>query len=107
MELKDEVNEVRQEVNEMSFAMEMINFVKEQTERTNKRLVIVIIIILVLWGGTIGGFFYYVTNYGYEDTIETSQEVDDIDTIENSYIINGGDYNGEDKTNTKTYKKES
>jgi len=114
MGIKEEVNDVKEEIEEMSFAMEMLKFSKQQAEINNrnlafanKRLVIIIIIILVLWGGTIGGFFYYVTHYGYEDTIETSQEVDDIDTIENSYIINGGDYNGEGKTNTKTYKEES
>lgn len=101
MTLREDAEELDKQVNEMSFAMEMINFVKEQTEKTNKRLVAIIIIILVLWGATIGGFVYYICNYTYEDTVETTQEVDDIDSIDNSYIINGGDYNGENKANPK------
>lgn len=103
MTLKEDVREIEKEINETSFAMEMINFLKDQTDKVNRRLVAIIFVILFLWGLTIGGFVYYITNYTVTDEVETSQEVDDIDTIENSYIINGGDYNGEDKTNSKTH----
>lgn len=108
MGIKNEVEEVREQVEEMSFAMEMLEFSKEQAERNNKilektirRLVIIIILLLVSNVATIGGFYYYITNYGILDTTETSQEVDNIDAVENSYIINGGDYNGEYKTDKK------
>ena len=102
MELKDEVNEVRQEVNEMSFAMEMINFVKEQTEKTNKRLFAIILILILCLGVSIA-YYIYLLNDITEVETEYTQEVTDVDNIGGN-LINNGDIYGESKTNNKDQK---
>lgn len=103
MNLQQDVNDIKQEVSELSFAMEMVNFLKEQTEKTNKRLVSIIHMLLVAGFLTIafitGGFLYYIINYTYETSTVTSQEVSGIETVENSNIVNGGDLNGENQAN--------
>lgn len=76
---------------EQSFAMELL----QDYKKANKRLFIIIIIILTMWFGTIGYLIYILNDIG---TIETKQEIEDVDKIENSNITNGDMY-GEDKTN--------
>ena len=99
VELVDKTNEV-----EKSLAMEMLEFSKQQLEhlaKNYKTLYIVLIIVIILWFASMIGGYYYITHFGIVDNVETSQEIDEIDNIENSYIINGGDYSGENKTNPK------
>lgn len=76
-----------------SFAMELLNDYK----KTNKRQFIIILVILTMWFATGCYLIYILNDIG---TIETtnSQEISDVDTIENSNITNGDLY-GEDKTN--------
>lgn len=78
---------------EQSFAMELL----QDYKKANKRLFIIIIIILAMWFCTIGYLIYILNDIG---TIETTskQEIEDVDTIENSNVTNGDMY-GEDKTN--------
>ena len=76
---------------EQSFAMELL----QDYKKANKRLFIIIIIILIMWFCTIGYLIYILNDIG---TIETKQEIEDVDKIENSNITNGDMY-GEDKTN--------
>ena len=76
---------------EQSFAMELL----QDYKKANKRLFIIIIIILAMWFCTIGYLIYILNDIG---TIETKQEIEDVDKIENSNITNGDMY-GEDKTN--------
>ena len=76
---------------EQSLAMELLSDLK----KTNKRQFIIIIIILVMWFLTIGYLVYILNDIG---TVETTQEIQDVDTIENSSITNGDLY-GEDSTN--------
>lgn len=85
--MKKEVEEVK----EKSLAMEMLSDYK----KTNKRQFIIILVILTMWFITIGYLVYVLNDIG---VIETSQEIQDVDTIENSNITNGDMY-GEDKTN--------
>ena len=94
MSLKDEVLEMKKEVQavkEQSLAMELIKDYKKQ----NKRQFVITLVILVMWFLTIGYLVYILNDIG---TIETTQEIQDVNTIENSNITNGDSY-GENKTN--------
>ena len=95
MGLKEEVIEMKkevQEVKEQSLAMELLSDYK----KANKRQFIIILVILIMWFITIGYLVYVLNDIGTIETT-TSQEVSDVDTIENSNITNGDLY-GEDKT---------
>lgn len=74
-----------------SLAMELLNDYK----KANKRQFIIILVILTMWFATIGYLVYILNDIG---TIETTQEMQDVNTIENSNITNGDMY-GENKTN--------
>ena len=110
MEIEENIKKLEKKVEKQSLAMELLEFSKEQNkqlertnkrlERTNKRLIIVLIIILVLWFATIGAFLYYINTTGYVETDEYSQEIKDIDSVNNSKIINGDEY-GENNSNKK------
>ena len=76
-----------------SLAMELLNDYK----KTNKRQFIIILVILTMWFITIGYLVYILNDIG---TIETTQEIQDVETIQNSNITNGNMY-GEDKTNNQ------
>lgn len=95
MGIKDDINEIRnevQEVKEQSFAMELLH----DSRKTNKRMFIIILVILIVWFLTIAYLVYILNDIG---TIETStQEISNIDTIENTNLVNGDNY-GEDKAN--------
>ena len=79
MAVKKEVNELK----EKGFALALLSDFKKQ----NKRQFIIILVILVLWFITIGYLVYVLNDIG---TIESTQEITDIDTINNSSISNGG-----------------
>lgn len=76
---------------EQSFALDLLRDYKKQ----NKRQFIVILVILTMWFVTIGYLVYVLNDIGVETT---TQEISDVDTIENSNVTNGDIY-GEDKTN--------
>ena len=85
MEIKKELEEVREE----SFAMELLKDYK----KANKRQFIIILVILTMWFATIGYLVYVLNDIGViEET--TTQEVTDIDTV-NGSIVNDGDVYGE------------
>ena len=92
MSMKDEVLELKkelEEVREETFAMELL---KDQRKQ-NKRQFVVILVILAMWFATIGYLVFILIDIGViEET--TTQEVTDIDT-ENGSIVNNGDINGE------------
>lgn len=68
-----------------SFALELIQDYKKQ----NKRQFIVILVILTMWFATIGYLVYLLNDIGVEETTETyTQEINDVDSIENSTINN-------------------
>lgn len=103
MEIEENIEKLEKKVEKQSLAMELLEYSKEQNkqlEKTNKRLIIVLIIILVLWFATIGAFLYYINTTGYVETDEYSQEIKDIDSVNNSKIINGDEY-GENNSNKK------
>lgn len=88
-EEKIEVN--YKKIKENSYALEILRDYKE----ANKRQFIIIISILVMWALTICYLVYILNDIGVEETTTTTktQEVRDINTMDNSNIVNG-DYNG-------------
>lgn len=91
MTLKEEVLEMKKEVQEIqehSFAMELLTDQKKQ----NKRQFITILVILGMWFATIGYLVYVLNDI---DTKTTTQEVTDIDSIGGN-IVNKGDFDGQD-----------
>lgn len=89
MGLKEEVLEMKkevQEIQEQSFAMELLKDQKKQ----NKRQFIIILVILGMWFATIGYLVYVLNDIGTETT---TQEVTDIDSVDRN-IVNKGDING-------------
>ena len=93
MGLKEEVMDLKKEVKavkEQSLAMELLGDYK----KANKRQFVIILVILAMWFITIGYLVYVLNDIG---TIETTQEITDVDTIENSNVTNGDMY-GQDKT---------
>lgn len=77
---------------EKGLALELLSDYK----KANKRQFIIIIVILVMWFLTIGYLVYVLNDIGTIETT-TTQEVQDVDKIENSNITNGDMY-GENKT---------
>lgn len=77
-------------------ASEMLHILKTQ----NKRLFIIWIITFIAFIGLLTYTIYLLNDIGTEEITQettTEQSIEDIDTIENSYIINGDNY-GENKT---------
>lgn len=96
MGLKEEVLEMKkevQEIQEQSFAMELLKDQKKQ----NKRQFIIILVILGMWFATIGYLVYVLNDIGTETT--TTDETYDMSTEEgnNNYI--GGDNNDKVENN--------
>lgn len=88
--MKEDINMAKKELNELkehSLAMEIL---REQ-KKSNKRLFVALIVVLCMWFATIGYLVYVLNDIG---TIETIQEVEDIDTIGGN-IVNNGDVYGE------------
>lgn len=94
MSIREDIEKVEskmKKIEEESLAMELLKSCK----KTNARLFIIIIVILIMWFSTIGAFLYYINTTGFEE--ERKQEIEDIDDLSNSNIINGDVY-GNDKT---------
>ena len=92
LEMKKEVEEIQEE----SFATQILKDYKKQS----KRQFIVILVILGMWFATIGYLVYVLNDIGTITEETTTQEITDFDTI-NGNIVNKGDINGEDKTDSK------
>ena len=91
MNLKEEIEDVKKEVKEIeeeSFAMELLKDQKKQ----NKRQFIVILVILIMWFATISYLVYVLNDIG---TQTTTKEVTDIDSVGGN-IVNKGDIYGQD-----------
>ena len=91
MSIKEDVEKVQNKIEHIeaqNFASELLH----DSKIANKRIFLALIIILFMWFTTIGYLIYVLNDIGTETT--NTQEITDIDTIENSSIINGGN-NGE------------
>lgn len=88
MGIREEVLEMKKEVEEMqeeSLAMSLLKDYKKQ----NKRQYIIILVILGMWFATIGYLVYILNDIGTETTTtEELIDIDDVDNIENSHIHN-------------------
>ena len=91
MSLKDDVEKINEKVEQTSFAYELLSDMKKQ----NKRLFIIILVILSMWFATIGYLVYILNDIG---TIETTQEISDVESIGGN-VVNNGDVYGENKAN--------
>lgn len=85
MSIREDVEKLESKANklETSFALEMLHDYKIQ----NKRLFIIVVMMMLLWFAT-GSYLVYILND--IGTTEETQSIEDIDTIENSNISNGG-----------------
>lgn len=93
MGMRDDIMEVKKQLEEIkneSFAMELISDYKAQ----NKRQFIIILVILSMFGCLLAYTIWLLNDIG---TIETTQEISDVDTI-NGTVVNQGDVYGENKT---------
>lgn len=90
MSLREDVEKVQNKVEEIEHQSLAMEILKEQ-RKSNKRLFVALIVVLCMWFATIGYLVYILNNVG---TIETIQEVEDVDTIGGN-IVNNGDVYGE------------
>jgi len=94
MGIREEVEDMKKEVRavkEQSLAFEMISDYKKQ----NKRLFIMWIITIIAFIGLLSYTIYLLNDIGTEEittTETTTQEIEDVDSIDSSYIINGDNY---------------
>ena len=97
MGLREDVLEMKKEVQEVKkqgFAIEILNDYK----KANKRMFIIIIILIIAFIGLLGYTIYLLNDIG---VVETTTEVQQSDAENNNYIGNNGDIiNGtKDKAN--------
>lgn len=96
MKMRDEIMAVQKELNELkeqSIAWEML----QDNKKEKKRLFIMWIITFIALIG-VSCYTVYLLNDIGTVTETSTQEIDDVDTIENSNITNGDMY-GENKAN--------
>ena len=102
MNIKEEIEKVEEKVEKTSFAMELLQFSKEQNkvlEKNNRRM---FIIILVLIGVILASVGYNIYLLNDTTTVETTEVTQDNENGYNNYVGNDGDItNGEanDKEN--------
>ena len=102
MNIREELDKVEEKVEKTSFAMEMLQFSKEQNkvlEKNNRRM---FIIILVLIGVILASVGYNIYLLNDTTTVETTEVTQDNENGYNNYVGNDGDItNGEanDKEN--------
>lgn len=102
MDIKEELEKVEEKVAKASFAMELLQFSKEQNkvlEKNNKRMFIVILVLIGVILTSVGYNIYLLND---TSTIETTEVSQDNDNGNNNYVGNDGDI-----TNGKTDDKEN
>lgn len=91
MNLVEDVEEMKKEIHEVqqhSFAFELLKDQKAIYLRTNRRMFIIILVILGMWFATIGYLIFVLNDVG---TTTESIDIDNVETIDNSHIKNGED----------------
>lgn len=89
MGLKEDLTEIKkevQEVQEHSFAMELLKDQKKQ----NKRQFIIILVILGMFTCLLGYTIYLLNDFGVSTETDTI-DIDNVETIDNSHIKIGDD----------------
>ena len=90
MSIEEDLNKIEKKVEKQSFAMEMLQFAKDQNkqlEKNNARMFWIIIILICCLGVSVGYTIYLLNDIG---TIDTSITQDNSDG-DNNYIGNDGD----------------
>ena len=96
--MKEEIEDLKKEVKEIgqdSWALTIF----EQLKKQNKRQFIIIIILIICWFFTGSYLVYLLNDIGVEEvttteTEEYTQDIDDVGSIDNTNINNGGVING-------------
>jgi hypothetical protein len=102
MNFKEELGKVEEKVEQVSFAMELLQFSKEQNvqlEHNNKRMFIIILVLIGVILASVGYNIYLLNDTA---TVETTEVTQDNENGHNNYVGNDGDItNGEanDKEN--------
>ncbi len=89
MDIREEVLEMKKEVKEIqehSFAMELLKDQKKQ----NKRMFIIILVILGMFTCLLGYTIYLLNDFGVSTETDTI-DIDNVETIDNSHIKIGDD----------------
>ena len=100
--MKEEIEDLKKEVKEIgqdSWALTIF----EQLKKQNKRQFIIIIILIICWFFTGSYLVYLLNDIGVEEvttteTEEYTQDIDDVGSIDNTNINNGGVINGKNQT---------
>ena len=103
MSLKDDIIEMKREVNnvkEQSLAWELLKDSKKANKRICWSFTFVLIVMIIIYFVTVAIFLHNYSQIDCEETVTNSrtQEIDNVNSIENSSIINGDLY-GENKAN--------
>ena len=88
MGLKEDINKSDKKINEMSFAMEMLEFSKTQANYTNRRYFIIIIILILTLVGSITFNFYLLNSTEEVSTTSSSIDIDNVEHIQDSDVSN-------------------
>jgi hypothetical protein len=102
MNFNEELGKVEEKVEQVSFAMELLQFSKEQNvqlEHNNKRMFIIILVLIGVILASVGYNIYLLNDTA---TVETTEVTQDNENGYNNYVGNDGDItNGEanDKEN--------
>lgn len=86
---KEEINNIKQEVHELqeqSFALELLKDFKAQ----NKRQFIIILVILSMFTALLGYTIYLLNDFGVSTETDTI-DIDNVETIDNTHIKIGDD----------------
>ena len=104
MGLKEDIIDVKKEMYEVkqhSIAWEIIKDTKSSIRMICIAFSIILSLIIIFLALTIAYLIYTLNDIGTEETTiteTTTQEISDVGSIDNSYIINGDNYN-KDKNN--------
>lgn len=101
--MRNEIMAVKKELDELkekSLAMELLEERKKAHSRICIVFTIIIVIMIIGYFITVGLFLKYINEMKNEETITNTktQEIENVDNIENTNITNGDMY-GDNKTN--------
>lgn len=93
MNFKEELGKVEEKVEQVSFAMEMLQFSKEQNkvlEKNNKRMFWIWVITFIGLVLSVGYIVYLLNDIGTTQDTDVI-DIQDVETIDNSHIKIGDD----------------
>lgn len=92
MGIREEVEDMKKEVRAVKEQTLMLDILRDY-KKQNKRLFAIWIITFLAFIGLLSYTIYLLNDIGTEEITETTtQEIEDINSIDSSYIINGDNY---------------